>query len=406
MIGRIGTALPWRPTHRNLPNSAKAKETHPVKLPPVFRIVTAGLASTVLLAGCGGGSAPAGPAVAGSGWECPEPSPRLEVTSESLTLFVWTEYVPNDIIDCFEQVYDVKVNRDEYSSNEEMYAKLSQGASNFDLAQPTDNFLGLMIRTDLLQPIDPAKLPNLKNIGEGFFPVHGDSDGGYAVPYMAGTQAIVYNSDTVTAPTSWADLWKPEYAGRMVFIDDARVIIGMALLTAGHDINSTNPDEINGAKPRVQELVDAVRIFDSDSPKTALIAGDAELGMVWTAEAVLAKRENPAFTYVYPSEGQVNFADAYVLLKDAPHADAAYAWLNYSLQGDVFWKMLEEFPYTMPNQAALDYARDNAPELYEEYMNSPATNTPPEIWAQGHWIEDVGEATTLYETLWTEVKGR
>jgi spermidine/putrescine-binding protein len=287
-----------------------------------------------------------------------------------------------------------------------MYAKLSQGASNFDLAQPTDNFLGLMIRTDLLQPIDPAKLPNLKNIGEGFFPVHGDSDGGYAVPYMAGTQAIVYNSDTVTAPTSWADLWKPEYAGRMVFIDDARVIIGMALLTAGHDINSTNPDEINGAKPRVQELVDAVRIFDSDSPKTALIAGDAELGMVWTAEAVLAKRENPAFTYVYPSEGQVNFADAYVLLKDAPHADAAYAWLNYSLQGDVFWKMLEEFPYTMPNQAALDYARDNAPELYEEYMNSPATNTPPEIWAQGHWIEDVGEATTLYETLWTEVKGR
>ena len=363
----------------------------------------------LLLAACGGGAAaPAdGPVTTSSGFVCPEPSPRLEVTSTELNLFVWTEYIPQDILDCFEALYGITVNREEYSSNEEMYAKLNSGATNYDLAQPTDNFLPLMIRTGLLQKLDQSKLPNIKNIAPQYLPMHGDETGEYAVPYMAGTQAIVANTAAVTQkPATWADLWNPDYAGRMVFVDDPRVTIGLALLTEGKDPNTTDPATLEAIKPKVAELVQNIRIFDSDSPKSALIAGDADLGMVWTAEAELANRELGTIEYVYPSEGQFNFQDGYVLLANAPHADAAYAFLNYSLQGDVFWKMLEEFPYTMPNQAALDFAKENQPELYEAYINSPITNTPAEVWEKGHWVEDIGEATPLYEQMWTEIKGR
>ncbi len=375
------------------------------------KMVLAALAA-VLLAACsggnGGGAQPAdGSVTTSSGFVCPEPNPRLEVTSKELNLFVWTEYIPQDILDCFEQIYNVKVNREEYSSNEEMYAKLSKGATTYDLAQPTDNFLPLMIRTGLLQKVDAAKLPNLKNIAAQFLPMHGDPSGEYAVPYMAGTQAIVVNTATVDQkPASWADLWNPAYADRMVFVDDPRVTIGLTLLSEGKDPNTTDPAELAAIKPKVAELVNNIRIFDSDSPKSALIAGDADLGMVWTAEAELANRELGTIEYVYPSEGQFNFQDGYVMLANAPHADAAYAFLNYTLQGDIFWKMLEEFPYTMPNQAALDYAKANQPELYDAYMNSPITNTPPEVWDKGHWVEDIGEATPLYEQMWTEIKGR
>jgi spermidine/putrescine-binding protein len=247
----------------------------------------------------------------------------------------------------------------------------------------------------------------LQNIAPQYLPMHGDPDGAYAVPYMAGTQAIVLNTAAVAEkPASWADLWNPAYAGRMVFVDDPRVTIGLALLAEGKDPNTKDPAELAAIKPKVAELVNNIRIFDSDSPKSALIAGDADLGMVWTAEAELANRELGTVEYVYPTEGQFNFQDGYVLLANAPHVDAAYAFLNYTLQGDVFWKMLEEFPYTMPNQAALDYAQANQPELYEAYMNSPITNTPAEVWAKGHWVEDIGEATPLYEQMWTELKGR
>ena len=374
----------------------------------VLGLVATATATAVLLAACSGGAKPAaGPVTTSSGFVCPEPNPRLEVTSKELNLFVWTEYIPQDILDCYEQIYGVKVNREEYSSNEEMYAKLSKGATTYDLAQPTDNFLPLMMRTGLLQKLDSAELPNLKNIAPQFLPMHGDATGEYAVPYMAGTQAIVVNTDKVDQkPASWADLWNPDYANRMVFVDDPRVTIGLALLAEGKDPNTKDPAELEAIKPKVAELVKNVRIFDSDSPKSALIAGDADLGMVWTAEAELANRELGTIEYVYPSEGQFNFQDGYVMLADAPHADAAYAFLNYTLQGDVFWKMLEEFPYTMPNQAALDYAKAQQPELYDAYVKSSITNTPPDVWAKGHWVEDLGEATPLYEQMWTEIKGR
>jgi hypothetical protein len=54
---------------------------------------------------------------------------------------------------------------------------------------------------------------------------------------------------------------------------------------------------------------------------------------------------------------------------------------------------------------ALEYAQANHPELYEAYMNSNITNTTAEVIANGHRIEDVGEATPLYDQVWTEVKG-
>ena len=110
------------------------------------------IASLVLTACGGGGGEPAaepdagGPKVTSSGFECPEPNPRVDVTSTELNLFVWTEYFPQDMLDCFELVYDIKLNRDEYSSNEEMYAKLSAGGTAYDLAQPTDYIVPLMIR--------------------------------------------------------------------------------------------------------------------------------------------------------------------------------------------------------------------------------------------------------------------
>ena len=166
------------------------------------------------------------------------------------------------------------------------------------------------------------------------------------------------------------------------------------------------------------ELVSAIKLFDSDSPKTALIAGDADLGIVWTGEAFLAQQENPAIEYVYPTEGAIVWQDNYAMPVDAPHADAAYAWLNYSLQGDLFWLMLRDFPYNNPNQAALDFAKGNTTEiedvdgnpttigaLYDAYMSSNITNTPPDVIAAGHRIDDVGDALPLYDQVWTEVKG-
>lgn len=361
--------------------------------------------ASLLLGACGGQSDNVGPKVTSSGFECPEPSPRLEVTSKTLNLFVWTEYIPQDIIECFSLVYDIQVNREEFSSNEELYAKLQSGAEGYDVVHPSDYIINVMIRSDLIVPLDKSQLPNMVNIDPGYLQLYGDR-ADYVVPYQLGSQAIMYDADRVPIPPqSWADLWKPEYADRMVFVDDSRVIIGMTLLTLGYDINTTDPAQLEEARVKLAELIPSVKVFDSDSPKTPLIAGDVDLGVVWNGEAFLAQRELPSVQYVFPSEGAIIFEDGFAITKGAAHIDAAYAWMNYTLQADVAWLLLQDYPYTIPNRAALEFARQNHPDLYDAYSSSNISNTPADILMAGHQVEDVGAALPLYDEIWTQVKG-
>lgn len=377
----------------------------------LFKLLVLLVIVSLALTACGAGKVAtptsSGPKVTSTGFKCPEPEFPVEVTSKELNIFVWTEYIPADMQECFELVYGVKVNRDEYSANEEMYAKLKAGSSSYDLVQPTDYIVSLMVRQNLLQELDHSRLPALKNFDPNYLDFSFDPGNKYTIPYQAGTDAIVYNADKVaTPPKSFADLWKPEYAGKMVFLDDSRATIGATLLTLGYDVNTKDPAQLDKAKAKLKELVPGIKLFDSDSPKTALIAGDVDLGMTWTGEAFLAQKEKPSIQYVYPTEGAILWQDNWAMPKDAPHVDAAYAWLNYTNQGNIFWMMLRDFPYTNPNKAALDFAKDNQKEIYDAYMKSPITNTPPDAIKNGHRIDDVGDALPIYDQIWTEVKGQ
>jgi spermidine/putrescine-binding protein len=377
----------------------------------LFKLLALLVVASMVLTACGGNAestqaADEGPKTTSTGFVCPEPSPRMEVTSTELNIFVWTEYFPQDMLDCFELVYGIKLNRDEYSSNEEMYAKVSAGGTNYDLVQPTDYIIGLMIRQGLLQELDYSKLPNISNFDSGWMNQSFDPGNKYTLPYLGGTDSIVVNTATVeNVPTSWADLWKPEYAGKMVFLDDSRAVIGITLLTLGYDVNTTDPAQLEEAKAKLAELVPNIKVFDSDSPKTALIAGDVDLGMTWTGEAFIANQENPDIQYIYPTEGPILWQDNWAIPVGASHTDAIYAWLNYTMQGDVFWLTIRDFQYTNPNKAALEYAQANQPDVYSAYADSPITNPPAEAVANGHGIEDVGDATPLFDDIWVEVKG-
>ncbi len=358
------------------------------------------------MAGCGAKPAQEKQHVTSSGFTCPEPNPRIDFESKEINIFTWTEYIPADILECFGLVYNVKVNTDYFSSNEELNAKMSFGkdTNQYDVIHPSDYMIKVLAREDVLQTLDQNKLPNAINLDPDLLKAYGDTTS-YIVPYQMGTQAIVYNASTVPdPPASWADLWSPEYRGRIVAVDNSRVMIGAALLTLGYDINTKDPEQLRQAKEKLVELMSNIKVFDSDSPKTPLIAGDVDLGVVWNGEAFLAQRENPDFQYAFPREGSIIFYDGMGIPQDAPHADASYAWLNYLLQGNVNWLTLVDYPYTNPNRAAMEFARQNHKDVYDAYIASPITNTPAEYFAQGHNVEDVGEALPIYDEIWTEVK--
>ncbi len=327
------------------------------------------------------------------------------VTSKQLNLYGWSEYIPQELLDEFGKEYGVTVNYDTYASNEELLAKLQAGAKNYDVIIPSDYTVGIMIAQNLLEPIDINQIPNFANVDPQFKNPAYDPGNKYSVPYQWGSVGIAVNTDQVKKPIAkYADLWDPDFKNGLVVLDDEREIIGMALLTLGYSKNSTDPRELKEAKQKLLELKRNIKVFDSDSPKTELLSGEVVAGVVWNGEAALAHRENPKIVYVIPAEGMGVWVDNLALPKSPPHKDAAIAFLNFVLRPDMSVLITKAYPYSSVNPPALALLKQTDPKTYEEYMSNPANNPPPEAVKSGHAVVDVGDATTLYDQVWTDVK--
>ncbi|HEY9154528.1 MAG TPA: spermidine/putrescine ABC transporter substrate-binding protein, partial [Opitutaceae bacterium] len=278
---------------------------------------------------------------------------RASGADKELNLFAWSEYVPQEVIDGFTKETGVKVNYETFASGEEMMAKLLPGNTAYDVVQPPDYIAEALIKAQMLKKLDPEKIPNLKNILPEYLHMPHDPTQSYTVPYMTGTVGIVVNTKKITEPIhGFKDVFQPSHAGRIVVVNDNREMLTWAMYTLGLKANDLTPENIAKAKPVLAQWMKLIKVFDSDSPKTALLNGDVDLGVVWSGEAAILYKEDPKFEYVIPSEGAHQFVDVVAVPMNAPHPDAAQQFINYLLRPEVSKKISDAFPYTNPNGAA------------------------------------------------------
>ncbi len=321
-----------------------------------------------------------------------------QTEKEVLNLFNWSEFLPQSVVEQFEKEYNVKVNYATFSSNEEMLAKLMGGNIPYDLVVTSDYAIEIMIKQNLIQEIDKANVPNLANIDKNVLDLGFDPNNKYSLPYMWGGNYIVVDRSKISKEiTSFDGLWDSEFKNSMVILDDPRVIVGMALQKNGYSINTTNPEELKKAKEDLIKLMPNIKAFDSESPKTLLINGEASIGYVWGTEAYLAKLENPNLETVLTKEGVVPQYDNFVIPAKAKNKKLAEEFINFIYRPEISAQVSEEFPYANPNQAAY-------PLIDPGKLNDIAVYPPREAVEGNELIKDVGEATRLFDDIWTEVK--
>lgn len=353
---------------------------------------------SVFVSACGGGNDSSGNTNNGGNSGNNGSSGQGGELAEELNVFNWSEYLPQSVIDKFEEKYGVKVNYNTYSSNEEMLAKISAGAVGFDVAVASDYMVEVMIKQDLLLPINKDNIPNLSNIGAEFMDLSFDPGNKYSVPYMWGKVVIAVNEDKVSKEiTKYEDLWDPEFENSLVVLDDQRTLIGIANKMQGASMNSTDTEVLEKSKQLLIDLLPNIKAFDSDSPKTMLINGEAKAGIVWGAEASLARMENPAIKTVYPEEGVQLWQDNFIIPKGAPNQATAEAFINFLLEPEISAEISKEFPYANPNVAAHEF-------IDQEILNDPAVYPPTEEIEKGEFLIDVGEAIREYDRIWSEIK--
>ncbi len=319
-----------------------------------------------------------------------------ESSAQPLVLFAWSEYVPQTILDGFTAETGIPVHYERYASNEEMLARLVSGAQRYDLIQPSEYAVEALVKENRLRPIDWAQVPNARHVDPAFRGLPHDPQNTYTVPWMAGTVGIVVNTARVREPVrGYADVFQPRYAGRIVIVDDPREIVSWALATLGRGPNEVTPEALAAVKPLLREWLPRVRVFDSDSPKAALLTGDVDLGIVWSGEAARLIAEDPRFTYVLPAEGAHQFVDSLAIPATAANPEAALRFMDYILRPEVSRLISAEFPYTNPNRAARALLSD------QERAN-PASYPPgtPRLAT----FRDIGDAAVAIDRLVTDVR--
>ncbi len=318
--------------------------------------------------------------------------------SKSLNLFCWSEYIPQTVLDGFTKETGIKVNYETYGSNEEMLAKLLPSKGKYDLIVPSEYVVEALVKRNKLAPLDMSKIPNFKNIGQEFKGFPFDPENKYSVPYMTGSVGIVVNTDKVKDEIKgYKDVFQAKFKNRIVALNDNREIVSWALATAGIDINDVTPATIEKIKPILKEWIPLVKVYDSDSPKTALLGGDVDLGVVWGGEAAILYAEDKKFKYVLPAEGAHRFIDCIAMPVGAPHPDAAYAFIDYILRPEVSKLISDEFPYTNPNLEARKL-------LSPEQLANPASYPPGQPKLE--IFRDIGKNATAIDKLMTDLKSR
>ena len=317
-----------------------------------------------------------------------------------LVVYNWAEYIPDGILADFEKETGIKVEYSTYENNEVMYSKLKiQKGKGYDIVVPSTYLVSKMRDEGLLQKVDKTKLSNFKNLMPDLLNKPYDPNNDYSVPYLWGSTGIGVNSEEIDPSTvsKWADLWDTKWKNKLLLVDDVREAFGMALQKNGHSVNTKNPDEIKQAYEDLQKLMPNVRVFNADAPREPFLAGDVNLGMIWSGEANMAQKENDKIQYIYPKEGSGFWVDSLTIPAGAENVENAHKFIDYMLKPEVGKKVVEQLGYSTPNKevkALVD----------TKLQNNPIIFPPSDILSKAEFQQDVGDAIKLYNDYWEKLK--
>ena len=325
---------------------------------------------------------------------------------KELRIFTWSEYMDEPKMSAdFEAATGIKVKIDVYENNEDMIAKLQAGGvSQYDIIVPSSYVLPTLNGLKLIQPLDHAKIPHLKNVMSQFRNLQMDMGNKFTVPWQWGTVGLMYNKTKISpeAASSWSIIFDPaKHPGSFWLMDDVRTSMNAALAYLGLPMNSTNPEEIKKAADLLTTIKNSKSCNGFKTGvggKNDVVAGTADLAVVFNGDAIRDVEENPErFGFLVPKEGGEVWVDLMAIPAKAPHPDAAHKWINWILEPKVGAELSNYNRYATPNEASL-------PFILPEDLKNEEIYPGPETMKRLQYVADLGAALRLYDEAWTRIK--
>ena len=314
-----------------------------------------------------------------------------------LNFYNWTDYIDDKTIPNFQKRTGIKVTYDNYSSNDELFAKLSAGSTGYDIIVPTDATLVKMKHANLIEPLDLSLIPNLTNLDPRFRNAAYDPGNQYSIPWQWGTTGIGFDKTKVGGTvTDWDAFELPAVKGKSSYLDEARDAFAMALFALKKDPNTTNDADLDDAKNYLIDLKKKVKQITSDY-QDPLKGGELLLAQAYSGDVFTIQGDNENIEYVIPTSGAFSWVDSMAIPKGAGHPKNAELFMNYMLEPKVGAALTNFINYGSPNKAA-------EPFISKDILDNPLIYPSAEALAKLPFQKDIGEDEIKYSDRWTEVK--
>ena len=326
----------------------------------------------------------------------------------TLNVYNWGQNIADgsdgtmDIIAAFEEAYpNIDVNYTTYSSNEELYTKLSTGGITVDVIIPSDYMIARMIKEDMLLELDFDNIPNFSNVDPQFVNPSYDPENRYSVPYTWGTVGIVYNTKHVDEGdvTGWELLWNEKYAGKILMFDNSRDAFGIAQYLLGYDVNTTDETELRACADKLIEQQPLVQQYVMDQIYSSMENEEAWIGAYYAGDCMLMMDNNPDLAFYLPRHQGFNlFTDAMCVPTCAQEKEAAETFINFMCDPEISGANMDYICYASPISEAKNHMEDYLAESEVVYPTQ-------EILSSGTGFDYLPEEISRYvESLFMEVR--
>ena len=321
-----------------------------------------------------------------------------------LNVFNWGEYISDgsdgslDVNKEFEKLTGIKVNYQEFDSNEAMYGKLSSEAVSYDIIIPSDYMIDRLVSEGKLCELDFSMIDNYEFIADEYKNLPFDPENKYSVPYNVGMVGLIYNTTMVEGtPDSWEIMWDEKYAGDILTFNNPRDAFAIAQFLLGMDVNTTDEADWRAAADKLIEQNPVLQGRVMDAVFNKMEGGNAAMAPYYAGDFLSMQENNPDLAFVYPKEGTNIFVDSICVPKNCRNYEAAMLYINFLLEPEVALANAEYICYASPNTAVI-----NNPEYTyagNEILYPTEENTP-----EVQYFEDIDPNTRkLYNDLWEEV---
>jgi len=316
---------------------------------------------------------------------CAGTSATLAADPKVLNVYNWSDYIADDTLKNFEKETGIKVNYDNYDSNEVLMAKLVAGNSGYDIVVPSSHFAKLQIQGGLLQKLDRSKLTNWGNLDPTLLKSLETVDPGnqYLVDWLWGFVTVGINKDKVKAAlgnlpmpdNAWSLIFDPKYASKLKscgvnFLDSASEVLPVALMYVGKPAYSSNAADYDAAAKMLASVRPYVTRFSSSGYINDLAGGSLCAVMGYSGDINIARaraleanpKQPPAIEALIPKGGATLFFDTMAIPKDAKNVENAHLFINYILRPEVAASLTNKVFYANPNRASLKFVKKDVAE--------------------------------------------